>query len=480
MTQPRPGSLFLPAFIFFVAVISVPVNAQDMGCAYLKAAGRSSPLCPGSGGSRSSGGDSSAQQKIDEINRNNAASQQALKEGFDALKGILTSHPGSETNDLNDTPPDISSAPDSQAEIYRQAAQTYRKMAARAAGATRDCYLAHADFYDSVVDDLQGHGSSLSQPTCSLSGGDSGDETSGSTRFNAGSSGRNYVSDAPYISDVKDKRLPPDPAELEAIAAERAARQRESEAADLLKEARELSQPDCAGLMSTYYTGRAPALPAECMSEAERMSVYTPGAWPRPQLPVSSEPVIDGSNIPSVIDFALGGGAGSGKPDTMMPGFGVSPSLQRLVDEDLPVAPEPSESPAPSQTSSPLVVASSQNDSQAELSAEAPSLKPEESASDAASGGIFDRILDGAKNAPAAWKDFRIRVGYCIRGKGCINPPDGGSATPSPSPTPSSPESDDAELNRAQNPGNILLKGKKYPSDLHDKTNNTIDQILDK
>ena len=277
---------------------------------------------------------------------------------------------------------------------------------------------------------------------------------------------------------MKDKRLPPDPAELEAIAAERAARQRESEAADLLKEARELSQPDCAGLMSTYYTGRAPALPAECMSEAEGMSVYTPGSRPRPQLPVSSEPVIDGSNIPSVIDFALGGDAGSGKPDTMMPGFGISASLQRLVDEDIPVASEPSESPAPSQNSSPLVVASSQDASQPEPSAEIPSPQPEESASD--SGSVFDRILDAAKNAPAAWKDFRVRVGYCIRGKGCITPPDGGSATPGPSPTPSSTESDETDLNQAQNPGNILLKGKKYPSDLHDKTNNKIDQILDK
>ena len=157
MTQLRLVLVSLFA-LTFVAAVSVPARGQDMGCAFLKAAGRSSPLCPGSGGNPSSGGSSggsSAQEKIAEINRNNAAAQQALKEGMDLIRGMLTSHSNSETNDVSDSTPDVSSPPGSLVDTYHQAAETYRKMAANAPGANQQCYFTYADFYDSAADELQ-------------------------------------------------------------------------------------------------------------------------------------------------------------------------------------------------------------------------------------------------------------------------------------------------------------------------------------
>jgi hypothetical protein len=91
--------------------------------------------------------------------------------------------------------------------------------------------------------------------------------------------------------------------DLEDRAANRAARQREREAADLLKDARTLQ--DCLAAMSTYRSGPQRDMPAGCLSDIDQMSVYRSSARsPAPQPSgFDVDTIIDGSNIPSVITF---------------------------------------------------------------------------------------------------------------------------------------------------------------------------------
>jgi hypothetical protein len=115
-------------------------------------------------------------------------------------------------------------------------------------------------------------------------------------------------SDSQIEADIEQMRIEREVREA-AEAARRLEEQRNRDAANLLSDANSLLQStdpsvDCAALMSTYYSGKAPALPSQCMSDVERMSVYSPGSPRRIAAIVSSEPVIDGSNIPSSISFS--------------------------------------------------------------------------------------------------------------------------------------------------------------------------------
>jgi hypothetical protein len=62
---------------------------------------------------------------------------------------------------------------DGLVDTYRQAAQTYRAMAARVSGADQQCDMAFANYYDAVANNLLGQGPPPSQPTCTPSAGDS-------------------------------------------------------------------------------------------------------------------------------------------------------------------------------------------------------------------------------------------------------------------------------------------------------------------
>jgi hypothetical protein len=181
-------------------------------------------------------------------------------------------------------------------------------------------------------------------------------------------------------------------AEGEARAAAHAAQQleqeRNREAADLIRDANNLmnvGDVDCAALMSTYYSGRAPSLPLECMTDTDRMSVYAPGT-PQPLTGVApDDPAIDGSNIPSGIDF--------------------SPSLQQLTNQILSSVGVPAQSgpmdsllagmAQPNSGSTPAassLTAADGGSSQGDGSAEAPSAL--DRLSSAASGS-----LDAARQA---------------------------------------------------------------------------------
>jgi hypothetical protein len=68
---------------------------------------------------------------------------------------------------------------------------------------------------------------------------------------------------------------------------------------------------DCNALRATYgKSGERPVLPAECLTELERETTHKPVAPPPPgpSRPAAAEPVIDGSKIPSRIDFPASGG----------------------------------------------------------------------------------------------------------------------------------------------------------------------------
>jgi hypothetical protein len=118
----------------------------------------------------------------------------------------------------------------------------------------------------------------------------------------------NTESDSQIEADIEQMRIEREAREA-AEAARRLEEQRNRDAANLLSDANNLLQStdpgvDCAALMSTYYSGKAPALPSQCMSDVERMSVYAPGSPQQIAAIVSPEPIIDGSKIPSVISFS--------------------------------------------------------------------------------------------------------------------------------------------------------------------------------
>jgi hypothetical protein len=118
-------------------------------------------------------------------------------------------------------------------------------------------------------------------------------------------------SDSQIEADIEQMRIEREAREA-AEAARRLEEQRNRDAANLLSDANNLLQStdpsvpsvDCPALMSTYYSGKTPALPSQCMSDVERMAVYAPGSPRQIAAIVSSEPVIDGSNIPSSISFS--------------------------------------------------------------------------------------------------------------------------------------------------------------------------------
>jgi hypothetical protein len=93
---------------------------------------------------------------------------------------------------------------------------------------------------------------------------------------------------------------------------------------------------DCEALRSKYYpAGQRPQLPPECLTDIDRMSVYQPvprrPAAPAPTAP--QETVIDGSRIPSRIDFSKP--APSPVPAPVTPPVAVPPPPS-------PPTPEPS------------------------------------------------------------------------------------------------------------------------------------------
>jgi hypothetical protein len=75
-------------------------------------------------------------------------------------------------------------------DTYRQAAQQYRALAARCAGPGGQCYLANAQYYDCIANQLGGSSSACTQPSCSAacssssSSGGAGGLSSGGTSSN--------------------------------------------------------------------------------------------------------------------------------------------------------------------------------------------------------------------------------------------------------------------------------------------------------
>lgn len=170
-------------------------------------------------------------------------------------------------------------------------------------------------------------------------------------------SGSNVEADIEQLQMEREAR--------EAAAAEQLhEQQRNQDAANLLSDANNLllsanTTADCSALVTTPYpvTSSPPALPPQCMSDAEAASVYAPGKRPQISPSPQPEPVIDGSNIPSTIDF-------SPALQQLMNQTGVPPAngngsdsspLQNLVDETQPTGNEdpsatPSSTPVPQQT----------------------------------------------------------------------------------------------------------------------------------
>ena len=247
--------------------------------------------------------------------------------------------------------------------------------------------------------------------------------------------GEPVIADAPYISDVKDKILPAtpvDPAEL-------LERQRGREASDLLRDSQQLLQnTDCAALMSTYRPGPTRALPSECMTPAEAMSVYTPIGRSQPTAAAAPEPVIDGSQIPSVIDFTLGP-APSQSSDRIAPIAidrvfvgppAPSPQPEKLPNtpsdlDSAPNTPSTTLSPTYDSTTPPLSpgawsqgIQESDNPGSVGSSVSSGATQADEkpAESDSTGGGLFDRIFEAGKEARDGYNNFQIQVGDYLRG----------------------------------------------------------------
>ena len=231
--------------------------------------------------------------------------------------------------------------------------------------------------------------------------------------------------------------------------------------------------------MSTYRPGPARALPTECMTPAEAMSVYTPIGRSQPILPSAPEPVIDGSQIPSVIDFTLG-------PSPSEPSDPISSALEQLADQ-IPIddvdrwqpsslSSEPqvdSSSPQGSQTQDEQETEASQTPTSGSTDAQ-----DTPSESDSGSTGVIDRIFEAGKNAREGLRNIEIQVGDRLRG--ITRDADGAPVKiGSQGDTKTDPNQDDLDINRAQNPANLGKGFNKYDSDLHDTTNKKIDKLLD-
>lgn len=117
----------------------------------------------------------------------------------------------------------------------------------------------------------------------------------------------------------------------------------QEQARDLLDRSKKLQQ--CIAAMSTYSAGSPAELPPGCLSPTEQLSVYR--TMPRPSAPASANPevVIDGSNIPSQINFP------AGSIDRVF----VGPPAPKPSDQPIPRTPtDPNASPnTPSTTLSP-------------------------------------------------------------------------------------------------------------------------------
>ncbi len=231
------------------------------------------------------------------------------------------------------------------------------------------------------------------------------------------------------------------------------------EANALLEQARllngaKLTSADCIALMSTYYSGTPPPVPAACQTELGRLSTYEQGRGPvsRPVV-INLETIIDGSNIPSRIDFPA---APPSAIDRVV--IGVTPSPSPAIPAaalDLDSAPK-TPSTVPQATVTPVPIGSGfappsvpQTTSAADGGSNAmPSSAPEPS--------LFDRILDqfGAL-APAPQSPMRT-VG-------------------SPDDTVSGHVSD---LDSATNGWN-LANPLKYPLEILRVVNDKIERILD-
>jgi len=105
----------------------------------------------------------------------------------------------------------------------------------------------------------------------------------------------------------------------------------------LTAEPRAPSSVDCNALRATYApSGERVVLPPECVTDLDRSTTYAPGAPPSTP-PARPEPAIDGSKIPSRIDFP--GRARSATP-TAAPSDTMSP-LPAAMPEPVPAKTEP-------------------------------------------------------------------------------------------------------------------------------------------
>jgi hypothetical protein len=235
------------------------------------------------------------------------------------------------------------------ADTYRQAASTYRAMAADASGAAKQCDIQLANYYDSVANSMFG-GQALPEPTCtpgSGGGSDGGSGTSSNSFGASSSSGFGSVSgvgSGGSTSMQQSQELLTEGVGLfQQLYEERQARkeqerklkeeqqqranelrqqqadeqkQREIEAEEqrLVEEAKKEQQmnDDACQLLvqSRAMLGQTVDLAGDnaCsrITDAilKSMATYhSVGGRRTPQRSPNPEPVIDGSNIPSTIDF---------------------------------------------------------------------------------------------------------------------------------------------------------------------------------
>jgi hypothetical protein len=110
---------------------------------------------------------------------------------------------------------------------------------------------------------------------------------------------------------------------------------------------------DCAALRSTYTaSGQRLELPPECQNDLDRATTYRPGTPSAPAAVPTEEIVIDGSKIPSQIDFTRP----ASSPSTLPPAAGSDANeMTESGAAAPPVAPAPAPTATPTTTGSPAL-----------------------------------------------------------------------------------------------------------------------------
>jgi hypothetical protein len=255
---------------------------------------------------------------------------------------------------------------------YRQAAQQWRQAAAKYTGANRQCALTQAQYYDC----LAAMNGTCSQPTCSinsLAGSSSGSSSSSSPNYSGGSSGlgvppnsslggyqalmnsgfdllRGVLADRAADRE-RQEELQRQQEEQEEIEREERERREEIEAEENAlrgveeaeREARRIERQinkDAADLLGD---SRELLDSTGCMDAPEASdcaAAYRPGARPGAPLPGLDEPVVDGSGIPSAINFNDILGPEPGLQDTphgaTFPDTPMMGALDQLANEAVP------------------------------------------------------------------------------------------------------------------------------------------------